>query len=75
MEIALILGKLLDYFNLKAEGLLGRWEDQRTYAVWVKTPLPVRLRVRDGVNRSLLGILSYFSDMGEICNTGKDSNN
>ncbi|KAB8211517.1 hypothetical protein BDV34DRAFT_219472 [Aspergillus parasiticus] len=60
MEIVLNLGNLLDYFDLKAEGRLGRWEDQKTYAVWVKTPLPVRLRVREGVNRSLLGILSYF---------------
>ncbi|KAE8327575.1 hypothetical protein BDV39DRAFT_192756 [Aspergillus sergii] len=42
MEIVLILGKLLDYFDLKAEGRLGRWEDQKTYAVWVKTPLPKR---------------------------------
>ncbi|KNG90648.1 benzoate 4-monooxygenase cytochrome P450 [Aspergillus nomiae NRRL 13137] len=49
MEIVLILGKLLYHFDLQAEGKLGRWEDQETYAVWVKTPLPVRLRVRDGL--------------------------
>ncbi|KAB8279120.1 cytochrome P450 [Aspergillus minisclerotigenes] len=60
MDIVLILGNLLDYFDLKAEGWLGRWGDQKTYAVWVKTPLPVRLRVREGVNRSLLDILSCF---------------
>ncbi|KAB8259415.1 benzoate 4-monooxygenase cytochrome P450 [Aspergillus pseudonomiae] len=46
MEIVLILGKLLYHFDLQAEGKLGRWEDQETYAVWVKAPLPVRLRVR-----------------------------
>ncbi|KAI3012351.1 hypothetical protein CBS147346_728 [Aspergillus niger] len=46
MEIVLILGKLLYHFDLQPEGRLGRWEDQETYAVWVKTPLPVKLRVR-----------------------------
>ncbi|RAH69903.1 cytochrome P450 [Aspergillus aculeatinus CBS 121060] len=46
MEIVLILGKLLYCFDLQAEGNLGRWEDQETYAVWVKAPLPVKLRVR-----------------------------
>ncbi|RAH48766.1 cytochrome P450 [Aspergillus brunneoviolaceus CBS 621.78] len=46
MEIVLILGKVLYCFDLQAEGDLGRWEDQETYAVWVKAPLPVKLRVR-----------------------------
>ncbi|OJD15154.1 hypothetical protein AJ78_04579 [Emergomyces pasteurianus Ep9510] len=48
MEIFLILGHLLYQFNLSSptgEGHPGvqRWEDQDTYAVWVKSPLPVRL--------------------------------
>ncbi|OJJ68351.1 hypothetical protein ASPBRDRAFT_185364 [Aspergillus brasiliensis CBS 101740] len=47
MEIVLILGKLLYHFDLQPEGRLGRWEEQETYAVWVKTPLPVKLRVRE----------------------------
>ncbi|QSS53755.1 benzoate 4-monooxygenase cytochrome P450 [Histoplasma capsulatum var. duboisii H88] len=51
MEISLILGHLLYQFNLSpptGEGHAGvqRWEDQETYAVWVKSPLPVRLSVR-----------------------------
>ncbi|RAK77434.1 cytochrome P450 [Aspergillus fijiensis CBS 313.89] len=46
MEIVIILGKLLDCFDLQVEGNLGLWDDQETYAVWVKAPLPVRLRVR-----------------------------
>ncbi|PYI35355.1 benzoate 4-monooxygenase cytochrome P450, partial [Aspergillus indologenus CBS 114.80] len=49
MEIVLILGKLLYCFDLQAQGSLGRWEDQETYAVWVKAPLPVRLQVREGL--------------------------
>ncbi|KKZ65868.1 hypothetical protein EMCG_08373 [[Emmonsia] crescens] len=51
MEIFLILGHLLYQFNLSSptgEGHAGlrRWEDQETYAVWAKSPLPVRLSVR-----------------------------
>lgn len=51
MEISLILGHLLYQFNLSpptGEGHAGvqRWEDQETYAVWVKSPLLVRLSVR-----------------------------
>ncbi|PYH88267.1 benzoate 4-monooxygenase cytochrome P450 [Aspergillus ellipticus CBS 707.79] len=49
MEIVLILGKILYHFDLQPEGKLGRWEDQETYAVWVRAPLPVRLQnVREG---------------------------
>ncbi|GLB11585.1 hypothetical protein AtubIFM57258_008455 [Aspergillus tubingensis] len=47
MEIVLILGKILYHFDVQPEGPLGRWEDQETYAVWVKTPLPVNLRTRE----------------------------
>lgn len=46
MEIALILGHLFYNFDLSLpEGTesIGKWEDQETYAVWVKSPLPVVL--------------------------------
>ena len=46
MEIVLVLGKILYHFDVQPERTLGRWEDQETYAVWVKTPLPVNLRTR-----------------------------
>ncbi|KAG5292192.1 benzoate 4-monooxygenase cytochrome P450 [Histoplasma ohiense] len=51
MEISLILAHLLYQFNLSPPTGAGhagvqRWEDQETYAVWVKSPLPVRLSVR-----------------------------
>lgn len=46
MEMLLILGRMLYNFDLSMpeEGSgPGKWEDQETYAVWVKSPLPVRL--------------------------------
>ncbi|KAA8645283.1 hypothetical protein EYZ11_003665 [Aspergillus tanneri] len=46
MEIVLILGHLLYHFDLdlpQGPESLGRWEDQDTYAVWLKSPLPVRV--------------------------------
>ncbi|KAL3477810.1 putative benzoate 4-monooxygenase cytochrome P450 [Aspergillus californicus] len=51
MEIFLILGYLLYHFDLspppdQEHGGLENWEDQETYAVWVRSPLPVRLSVR-----------------------------
>ncbi|KAL4905802.1 hypothetical protein BDW74DRAFT_167494 [Aspergillus multicolor] len=50
MEIFLILGHLLHHFDLAlpsaidGHGGLENWADQETYAVWVKSPLPVELR-------------------------------
>ncbi|KAL4942502.1 hypothetical protein BDV06DRAFT_235403 [Aspergillus oleicola] len=51
MEIFLILGHLLHHFDLTlpsaqdGHGVLENWEDQETYAVWVKSPLPVKLGI------------------------------
>lgn len=50
MELFLILGHLLYQFELspptgKEHPVMERWEDQETYAVWVRSPLPVRLSV------------------------------
>ncbi|KAF9884656.1 hypothetical protein FE257_001409 [Aspergillus nanangensis] len=47
MEILLLLAHLLYNFDMSLPlgeaGTLEKWEDQETYAVWVKSPLLVRL--------------------------------
>ncbi|RAL04446.1 cytochrome P450 [Aspergillus ibericus CBS 121593] len=49
MEISLILGHLLYHFDLdvpRGVESLGKWDDQETYAVWLKAPLSVKVVVR-----------------------------
>ena len=49
----LILARLLWTFELEVpqeeekQGALGMWEEQKTWILWEKVPLRVRLRVRE----------------------------
>lgn len=47
LEMRLILAHLLWAFDIEAEGPIDRWEDQKTWILWEKRPLNVRLRCRN----------------------------
>ena len=42
-EIQLILAKLLWNYDITREGPDGDWEDQKTFMIWEKRPLEVKL--------------------------------
>lgn len=48
LEMRLILAHLLWRFDLQAADEKWRWEEQRTWILWEKRPLKVRVRVRGG---------------------------
>jgi len=49
----LILAHLLWRFDLEAPDVekIGSWDEQKSWILWEKTPLHVRLRVRGEVER------------------------
>ena len=47
LEMRLILARLLWAFDFEAEGTVRRWEDQKTWILWEKDPLMVRLTSRE----------------------------
>ena len=46
LEMRLILAYLLWHFDFETEGKAWRWEDQKTWILWEKKPLNVRIRER-----------------------------
>ena len=49
LEMRLILSHLLWTFDIEAEGEIPIWEEQKSWILWEKRPLYVRLNVRDGL--------------------------
>lgn len=47
LEMQLILTHLLWAFDLEAEGKVGEWNEQKSWILWEKRPLMVRLKCRD----------------------------
>jgi len=47
LEMRLILAHLLWAFDFRAEGPVDKWEDQKTWILWEKRPLNVRLENRN----------------------------
>ncbi|CAF9926361.1 hypothetical protein IMSHALPRED_006941 [Imshaugia aleurites] len=48
LEMRLILAHLLWHFEFEAEDSAWNWEDQKTWILWEKKPLKVKIRIRDG---------------------------
>lgn len=46
LEMRLILAHLLWAFDFESEGPISKWEEQKTWILWEKTPLPVKIRQR-----------------------------
>lgn len=49
LEMSLVIGYLIYHFDFvlpDGREALGEWEDQETYAVWMKSPLMVELVAR-----------------------------
>jgi len=47
LEMRLILAHLLWAFDFEAEGPIDKWEDQKSWILWEKKPLNVRLKSRN----------------------------
>lgn len=47
LEMRLILAHLLWNFDLEAEDEAWKWEDQKTWILWEKKPLNVKIRIRN----------------------------
>lgn len=47
LEMRLILARLFCHFDFEAAGELSRWEDQKSWILWEKTPLNLRLKLRE----------------------------
>lgn len=45
-ELRLILGKLVWAFDLEAEGDVVKWEEQRTFVLFERKPVNIRIRVK-----------------------------
>jgi hypothetical protein len=45
----LILAHLLWYFDFEAVDRAWNWESQKTWILWQKKPLLVRIKIRDGI--------------------------
>ena len=43
----LILAHLLWHFDFESENEAWRWEDQKTWILWEKKPLNVKIRIKD----------------------------
>lgn len=43
----LILARLVWHFDFEASGELPKWEDQKTYILWEKRPLNLKIKIRD----------------------------
>ncbi|KAL8693924.1 MAG: hypothetical protein Q9218_001338 [Villophora microphyllina] len=48
LEMRLILARLFWHFDLEAEGDPSRWEEQKSWILWEKRPLNVRIKIRSG---------------------------
>ena len=47
LEMRLILAHLIWAFDFELQGNVGRWEEQKTWILWEKKPLYVRVKNRD----------------------------
>ena len=48
LEMQLILARLVWHFNFEADGALPVWEAQKSWILWEKGPLVLKVKVRDG---------------------------
>ena len=46
LEMRLILAHLLWAFDFETESPISKWEEQKTWILWEKSPLPVKIRQR-----------------------------
>ena len=47
LEMRLILAHLLWHFDFETEDKAWRWEDQKTWILWEKKPLNVKISIRN----------------------------